>query len=419
MKKVLKFIISVLLILPVANVYAAGNITVSNSSITIEPGKTQNITIKATNAAGRIDISSSNSSIIKPSISSSWIENETITLSITAFKEGSAKITINITDAATFDGEELTGSKTVNVTVKKKVASQSDATLSSINVEGYQIGFSRNTYTYELEVPNNVSSLKVSAIPSSSAAQVNITGSDDLKVGINKIKIVVMAGDLTTKEYVINVNRKNDIIETTQDKLSSVIMDTTNETIMLMVRKDTVIKDSTISEANKYRKNLIIHKYDEDNNLVYSWTLNKEELKDLSNFDMGISFDSDEIDTLKQNTNYSEGLYVSFNEQGKKVGKIKINMESLYKDDTKVNIYSYAQNELKLIQKESIIKDSSVEFNLGDANSYIITRAIIEKKENNEKKNNNKLPVVVAIIETVVIGGLSIFILLKFYSKKD
>ena len=427
MKKILKLIILMFLILtlPVVKVYAAGSVSVSTNSVKIEPGKSTNITIKASKAAGRIDVSSSNSSVVKASISSTWIENESITLKLTAKSEGTAKITIKLTDVATFDGDELTGNKVINVTVKKAEADKTDSSLSTLTVTGYKINFNKNTLSYNIDVPNNITKLNVKATPSSSAASVKISGNDNLKLGKNKITVLVTAGNSSTKTYAINVNRKDDILETTQDELSDVIKNTTKDTIMLKITKDTVIKESTINEINKYNKNLIINKYNDNNDKIYSWDIDSKSLKGLKKLDAGINFNSSIIENLKKITNYSEGIYAVFNQQGKKVGKIKIYVDSLYKNDTKVNIYSYNKGDLTLVQKDNVINNSLIEFELGDVDNYIITRANINKEgsgvvdcdkicddtstsPSKDEDTNKKISwsVIIAIIEAVVIIGL-------------
>ena len=201
MKKILKLLLFIM-IFASARVYAAGSVKVSPGSISLQPGGSKNITITASNAAGRVDISSSDTSVATVSTTSQWVENGSVTVKVKAVGEGTAQIIVKLTDVASFDGKVLTGNKTVNVTSKKAVADQTDATLKDISIEGYKIDFDKKKLNYMLEVPNNVTSLKIKATTSSSAAKVSIGKADDLKLGENTIKIVATAGNGTTKEYV-------------------------------------------------------------------------------------------------------------------------------------------------------------------------------------------------------------------------
>lgn len=69
-------------------------------------------------------------------------------------------------------------------------------------------GFKRDTYEYNVEVPNNVSSVKVYADPVDSNAKATGTGNVTLKEGLNTVKVTVTAEDGTTqKTYTMNITR--------------------------------------------------------------------------------------------------------------------------------------------------------------------------------------------------------------------
>ena len=133
MKKMKIFIIAILLlllILPI-NVLAAGSITPAPRSLSITKGGTKTFKITASNAVGRVDISSSNPSVAKVNVSSQWLENSSVTVTVTGVSAGTANITVKLTDAATFDEEVLTGSYTISVTVKNSQASSSNSATST------------------------------------------------------------------------------------------------------------------------------------------------------------------------------------------------------------------------------------------------------------------------------------------------
>ena len=169
-----KILLLLLLILPISNVYASGGITLSSSSVDIEKGKTQVISVNASNLAGRIDIRTTDDTIVSINKTSYFfdtsLDNNKVNITLTAKKAGSAKIIVTLTDIATFDREVLTGTREINVNVKKKTpvitckevsltfngveqtfgnaTTNSDGVISYSNNKGTQVG----TYNYTVNV---------------------------------------------------------------------------------------------------------------------------------------------------------------------------------------------------------------------------------------------------------------------------
>ncbi len=79
----------------------------------------------------------------------------------------------------------------------------------------FKTEFSRETMTYELEdIEGDINSLDISVFPENQNATFEIKGNENLKVGLNEIKILVTAEDKkTTKEYTLSVNK----LETKKD----------------------------------------------------------------------------------------------------------------------------------------------------------------------------------------------------------
>ena len=86
--------------------FAAGSITVPADTLSLTLGETGQIVITASNAAGRIDWSSTGAAAASGSM---WIENETKTISVYAGSIGTGSISVTLSDAATFDKTELSG----------------------------------------------------------------------------------------------------------------------------------------------------------------------------------------------------------------------------------------------------------------------------------------------------------------------
>ena len=87
----------------------------------------------------------------------------------------------------------------------------SEARLSNLGIRPNDFtGFSRNKYTYDVEVPNDVSKVQVYANLVDSKAKIQSgTGNVELKEGANKVEVVVVAEDGKTKHtYTLNITRK-------------------------------------------------------------------------------------------------------------------------------------------------------------------------------------------------------------------
>ena len=85
-----------------------------------------------------------------------------------------------------------------------------EARLSNLGIEPNDFtGFTRNKYEYDVEVPNNVSNVKVYANKVDSKATIQSgTGNVELKEGLNKVEVVVVAEDGKTKHtYTLNITR--------------------------------------------------------------------------------------------------------------------------------------------------------------------------------------------------------------------
>lgn len=96
----------------------------------------------------------------------------------------------------------------VKTTVEEKKSSE--ASLKELLVAEGEISpeFSSNVTEYKLNVPNEITTLNITATPTDNKAKVTIEGNENFVVGENKVIIKVIAEDGTTKEYFINVTRK-------------------------------------------------------------------------------------------------------------------------------------------------------------------------------------------------------------------
>lgn len=80
--------------------------------------------------------------------------------------------------------------------------------LKSLEIEGHEIEFDKNTNEYNITVKNDVSSLDIKAIAEDYRARVEITGNNDFKEGKNVVTVTVTAENGNTREYKLVVEKE-------------------------------------------------------------------------------------------------------------------------------------------------------------------------------------------------------------------
>lgn len=180
MKKVVKYlsIIICTFIISISYVKAASyDVSVTSNTVTV--GNSITLTIKGNDLAGKFTLSSSNSCVASLSGSSLWIDNNSQSVTISTSNAGTAVITITPTDVTSYDGNTITGNKTVTITVNSKPTSNpnnggnktgttttpkptkkksSNNNLSSLTIEGYNLDkeFKKDVTEYSVVVENDV-----------------------------------------------------------------------------------------------------------------------------------------------------------------------------------------------------------------------------------------------------------------------
>lgn len=134
--------------------------------------------------------------------------------------------------------------------------------LSNITLSTGNINFNKEILEYNLSVLYEVKDIDITAVPEDSKSKVEISGNKELKVGTNKITILVTAEDGSKREYIINVDRKNE-----DEKLSNNtnISKLTIDNYNINFNKDKLNYDLKI----KYEKKLNINVELEDSTSTY------------------------------------------------------------------------------------------------------------------------------------------------------
>lgn len=240
MKKIIKLSIFIICFMLFSAYVKAGSYSISADKRTVNVGDTVSITVGINNLAGSFSISSSNNGVLAGG-KSDWFESST-TVYFTAKSPGSATITVTASDVADYDtGNAVGGSKSVTITVvepsrgnsgggssnnsstKKNKQSydygddtidinkeySSDNYLSSLSVEGYNLGFDKEKLDYSLDVDEDVTSVNITATPSDDKANVIGTGNIKLTDGVNNVSVTVVAENGNERVYTITVNVKD------------------------------------------------------------------------------------------------------------------------------------------------------------------------------------------------------------------
>lgn len=241
-------------ILCFGNVVKAASTTLGPGNVTVEPGKSVNITaglnsvetwsLKLSAGGGSLtgkteDADAAGEEVSKTVLNATFVANT----------PGTYKITLSGYVAGS-DLKKLTVSKSITITVKAKETpitppsggnnggsnggnesnnggdssnqggntkpeppvSTASAELkmlatSPVDFKGFK---SASTGPYKITVENNVTSVKVTATPKDSKAKISIAGNKNLDVGTNKVTVTVTSSDGKNKKtYVIYVTRKS------------------------------------------------------------------------------------------------------------------------------------------------------------------------------------------------------------------
>ena len=413
MKNIVKICILILICIMVPNkVLASGKITISTNKISIEEGKNTSFSIKATNAVGKIDISSTDNKIITLNKSNVWIENETINVNVSGISKGNATIIIKLTDVASFDNEVISGEYKINVSVNEKRILSNNTELNELSIEGYEL--IKKEDIYELEVKYDIDNINIIASPKDSKSKIEGNGKKNIEVGENVFEIIVTSESGNKKSYTIKIFRKDNkkYIEDLAEELKK----DENEKIEIILKDDDeLITKEILEEIKKEEKIVEFTKKDEDNKTIYKWIIQGKDNENLKEFKTKLKFESNNEEKINNLTNYAEGIHLNFEHSGTlpKNTKINVYVGNKYKDGKIVNIYHYDDKQNKMVEKQNKIKVSNgyVEFDIEHCSEYFVTEATI-KKESIENKSNIFL--ITSIFELIII-----IILIILYKKKS
>ncbi len=225
----------------------AASLKVSASKSTVVVGNTFTVTVSASGAAGweyclsyddsLFSLVSANSDTGGDCVKTGGINNQYTKVTYTLKSKKSGTGTIGLRAAQMYDytstGSAAVESSKGSVSITAKTQAEIEASystnadLSNLSVEGYELSpeFSKNTLEYELTVPNDVEKVNVVANKADGSASIKGAGEVELSEGSNKVEVVVTAQKGNTKTYVLNITRQelNPIYVTLDGKQYSIV----------------------------------------------------------------------------------------------------------------------------------------------------------------------------------------------------
>lgn len=207
---------------------SAGSLGISASSTTVTTGGSVRISVKANSLAGKITVTSSDSSVLSGGTSGEWIENQTRTYTFKAKSTGTVTVTVKPLTLGDFDtSAAYTTSKSVKIKVVAPREKSTNNNLKALSIDGYELSpsFNKNTTEYTVELPAEVTKIKVNATKESSYASVSGSGEIEVQEGENKIEVVVTSETGAKKTYTIlaTVKDNNPIIVEVDGKEYTVV----------------------------------------------------------------------------------------------------------------------------------------------------------------------------------------------------
>ncbi len=207
--------------------YGVNNVVIK---VTSESGAVKTYTIKITREDDRssnnylksLNVSSGDFTFNKKTLNYSFtVPNEVTSLKVFAaaedtkstvsgvktynLKEGLNKITITVTAE-----NKQTRTYTLQITrIVKNITKETNNKLESLEITNYQINFDPETTIYNLTIENE-KSLNITPKVQDSSSSVVVNGNENLKDG-SVIKLVVTAVDGSTKEYIINISKNEEV----------------------------------------------------------------------------------------------------------------------------------------------------------------------------------------------------------------
>ena len=238
-----------------------------------------------------------------------------------------------------------------------------------LNIEGLVPEFNKDVFDYYLTVNNNINNLEILTVPENKNSKIEIIGNENLKEGLNIIKVQITSEDNSSStSYIINVTKTNNI-EDANTNLETLAI----QNYLLYPNFDNTVTNYNVEVAN------------DTNNINLLAISEDEEAK----------IEIDKNDKLQEGNNTIKITVTAKNNYTKKVYKI--------------NVYRRNENEEKEYKLEQ-------EENKELLNN--IQRTNTSKEDNNNQKQTEEQNKDIYLILTLIISFIFMIVFLKIKRNK-
>lgn len=366
------------------------------------------------NNLSSLKVSNTNITFNGNQVYTATVENNITSVNITASPEDSKS-----TVSGTGTKQLKEGSNTFNISVKAEngttkiytvtiirkykegaqVVLSANNNLKSLSISGIAFTFDKNVTTYNISVDNSVKSVQVNYEVEDSKATASLIGNSALNVGSNKIEVLVVAENGSTKTYAITITRKDvrSNVSNNEDEIIKNLLDpNVVPPIYVNVKEDDQNKNVSqkVTDAILSSKKSIIYEITNNNNgIVYTLMLDGNTFTKLDPFSYELRFttDDEKINQLIK-TPYIAAI---FNKKATFDSNVKVRLfisDKIEFNDTHLALYSYDTEAGKhqLINGSINYVDGFVEFETRNLDGFILSNKVVKQeapKQEEEKKD--------------------------------
>lgn len=273
--------------------------------------------------------------------------------------------------------------------------------LDTLAVEGYNIGFTKNKYVYDLEVTEDIEYVNILA---TSKYNVSGVGKKTLDKEVNVISVIVSNGN-TKRTYTINIKKVKEVtdkVSNNEEEVTKALEKFNEIYIDVLESENPIALKSILEKIYKVDKKITYNVYNEENKLLYSYVFNGKDMDYiLDNIPLKINIDKDNI----------EFVYKSY-----------------FPNNTIINLYDYktsgklykinSENSLELIDSNLKYTDGQVAIKVEKGDKYTITEE--EKKDNDKVVVNKTNPLVIPLMILLILVSLefSYYVIYRYIKLK-
>lgn len=296
-----------------------------------------------------------------------------------------------------------------NTTIQSDPNKSSNNKLKEITIDGYKLT-KIDDNNYSVIVRYDTESINISATAEDKKTKIEGTGNHKLNIGDNLIELILTAENGSQNKITILATRKDAFYI---DDLDYVINNTKYDKEDITVKEDTKITLKDMKKIKKSNKTFSFNYYNQEKQLLYSWTINGKKIKKTTEFNTSVDNKSKYEKNIREISNYADGIIVHFKNDGDypKGTRIKLFVGSKYSNNDKVNIYYFdpKTKTLKYVDKNYKVKNGYIEFDVvGD--NYFISMSKISGLEDAPKNTSNPTIPILFFVFSILIFSLSVII---------